>query len=228
MAAFKYQGYLAALVLVVVSVTGCNMMALPFFLLPGMEPKHEARCKLVPHDPDRGARVVILASCGLETRPEFLRVDRELGRLVYMQLEEGFKKNKERVALVPISQVEKYKDDHPNWHSLSPEEVGKHFRADYVINLEISSMRLYEPGSINTLFRGHAEISLDVVDILKSADGPIYREEYTVDYPRARGPIPASESNIQQFRQRFLSVVARELSWRFTAHLVEDDFKMND
>jgi hypothetical protein len=225
---FKYRGYLAALLLVVVTAAGCNIMALPFFLLPGMDPKHEAKCKLVPHDKDRGARVVILTSCGMETRPEFLRVDRELGRLLYMQLEDGLKKNQERVVVVPIGQVEKYKDDHPNWHSLSPEEVGKHFSADYVISLEINSVSLYEPGSINTLFRGHAEISLDVLDVLKPANGPIYREEYTINYPRARGPIPASEGNIQQFRQRFLSVVARELSWRFTAHLVEDDFKMND
>jgi hypothetical protein len=204
------------------------MMALPFFLLPGMEPKHEAKCKLVPHDKENAARVIILSSCGLETRPEFLRVDRELSRLVYTQLEEGFKKNKEKIALVAINQVEKYKDDHADWHSRSPEEVGKHFNADYVIEVEINALSLYEPGSINTLFRGHAEISLDVVDVHKPANGPIYREEYTIDYPRARGPIPASESNAPQFRQRFLSVVARELSWRFTAHLVEDDFKMND
>ena len=228
MAALKKGRYLGVVFLVAGLSAGCNVMALPFFLLPGMEPKHEARCKLVPHDKERGTRVVILSSSGLETRPEFLHVDRELSRLLYMQLEEGFKKNKERIGLVAISQVEKYKEDYPNWHSRSPEEIGKHFSADYVIDLELNALTLYEPGSTNTLFRGHAEISLDVVDVHKAANGPIYREEYTIDYPRARGPIPASESNAPQFRQRFLSVVARELSWRFTAHLVEDDFKMND
>lgn len=228
MAAFTHRGYLAGLILVVLSSSGCNLMALPFFLIPGAEPKHEARCKLVPHDEQKAARVVILSSCGLETRPEFLRVDRELSRLMYMQLQDGFKKNQERVRLVAMSQVEKYKDDHPNWHSLSPEEIGKHFSADYVIELEINAMTLYEPGSANTLFRGHAEISIDVVDVRKPAEGPIYKEEYSIDYPRARGPIPASEGSVSQFRQRFLSVIARELSWRFTSHLVEDDFKMND
>jgi hypothetical protein len=228
MAAWKYRGYLAGLLFVAVSCTGCNLMALPFFLIPGMEPKHEARCKLTPHEKDKEVKVVILSSSGLETRPEFLRVDRELSRLLYQHLEEGFKKNKEKVTLVAVSQVEKYKDEHPNWHSLSPAEIGKHFNADYVIDLEINAVTLYEQGSANTLFRGHAEISIDVVDVYKPTEGPIYREEYTVDYPRARGPIPASEGNVPQFRQRFLSVIARELSWRFTAHLVEDDFRMND
>jgi hypothetical protein len=228
MAAWKRGGLVAALFLLTAMGAGCNLMALPFFLLPGMEPKHEARCKLVPHDENKEARVLILSSSGLQTRPEFLRLDRELGRLLYMQLGEGFKRNKEKVRLVAMSQVEKYKDDHPNWQSLSPEEIGKAFHVDYVVDLEVNAITLYEPGSANTLFRGHAEISLNVVDVQKPSEGPIYREEYTIDYPRARGPLPASEGTLSQFRQRFLSTVARELSWRFTAHLVEDDFKMND
>lgn len=228
MAAWIQRGCPAGLIVVAACSTGCNMMALPFFLLPGSDPKHEARCKLEPHDEHKDARVVILCASGLETRPEFLRLDQELGRLLYRQLEDGFKQNKERVTVAAISHVEKYKDDHPNWHSLSPEEIGKHFNADYVIELEINAVSLYEQGSANTLFRGHAEISIDVIDVHKPAEGSVYREEYSIDYPRARGPIPASEASVSQFRQRFMSQVARELAWRFTAHLVEEDFKMND
>src|SRR5438552_16765379 len=160
MATLRQRGYLAGLLLVAVSCTGCNLMALPFFLIPGMEPDHEANCKLAPHGMEKQAKVVILSPAGLEASPEFLRADRELGRLLYVQMEEGFKKNKEKVTIVPVSQVEKYKDDHPNWRSLSPEEVGKHFHADYMIDLELNTVTLYEAGSANTLFRGHAEISL--------------------------------------------------------------------
>jgi hypothetical protein len=78
---------------------------------------------------------------------------------------------------------------------------------------------------MNTLFRGRAEISIDVVDVHKHSEGPIYREEYTVEYPRTKGPIPADGKSPVQFRQAFLAVVARELSWRFTSHLVDDDMK---
>jgi hypothetical protein len=218
--------HLTGLMLVAaLATTGCNMLALPFFLIPGMEPKIEAKCKLAAEDKEKEVKVIILASCGLETRPEFLRVDRDLSRMVAMNLQEAFKKNKEKVTLVPISQIEKYKDEHPNWHSLDPEEIGKHFKADYVINLEIDSISLYEQGSSNTLFRGRTEISLAVVNIKQPKEGPIYKEEYTCEYPRAKGPIPAGDSNPAQFRQRFLGVVARELSWRFTAHLVDDDLQ---
>jgi hypothetical protein len=203
--------------------TGCNVMSLPFFLIPGLEPTHEPKCRLASDDKKKEVKVLILASSGLDTRAEFVRVDRELSRLLALQLDEAFKKNKEKVSVVPFSQVEKYKDEHPNWRALDSEEIAMHFEADKVVNLEVNKVTLYEAGSANTLFRGHAEISIDVIDASKSAAGPIYSEEYTCEYPRVRGPIPVGDSNSAQFRQRFLSVVARELSWRFTSHLVEDD-----
>ncbi|HLN31464.1 MAG TPA: hypothetical protein VK395_27230 [Gemmataceae bacterium] len=208
--------------------TGCNILALPFFLLPGMDPKYDAPCKLASDDKDKEVNVVILASTELETRPEFLKVDRELSLLLCSQLEAGFKKNKEKVKLVKISKIEKYKDDHPNWHAMDAQEIGKYFRADYVINLEVNSLTLYEPGSVNTLFRGRADITIDVVDVHKPSEGPIYKDEYTVEYPKTKGPISADSSNVNQFRQLFLKRVAKELSWRFTSHLVEDDHACDD
>jgi hypothetical protein len=219
-----YRSILVCLFLAVTLATGCNLMALPYFL-SASDPKFDPKCKLASDDKEKEVRVVILAYTGLETRPEFLKVDRELSLLLAQQLQEGFKKNKERVSIVPISRVEKYKDDRPNWHSIDPQEIGKYFRADYLVNLDISSITLYEPRSANTLFRGRADISIDVVDVHKTSEGPIYREEYTCEYPKARGPIPAADSNVAQFRQHFLTVVARELSWIFTSHLVDDSYK---
>jgi len=217
-----YRTILACLFLAVVLGTGCNLMALPYFLSPS-DPTYPAKCKLASDDKEKEVRVVILSWTGLETRPEFLKVDRELSFLLAQQLQESYKKEKEKVTIVPISRVEKYKDDHPNWHSFEAQEIGKYFRADYVINLDIGSITLYEPGSVNTLFRGRAEISIDVVDVHKTSEGPIFRDEYTTEYPKARGPIAAGDSNVAQFRQRFLTIVARELSWIFTPHLVDDD-----
>lgn len=125
--------------------------------------------------------------------------------------------------MVSTSQVEKYKDEDPGWKSRSPQEIGERFHADYVIDLEINSLTLYKPGSANTLFLGKAVITLDVVDVHRAGDGPIYHEVYTCEYPRI-AEIPATDSDSEQFRQRFLSVIAKQLSWRFTAHPVEDDY----
>ena len=74
--------FLAGLILTAALGAGCNMMAAPYFLLMGMDSKHEAKCKLASEDKDKEVRVVILASCSqFEMRPEFLRIDRELSQL---------------------------------------------------------------------------------------------------------------------------------------------------
>lgn len=215
--------YLAGLIVAVVLCTGCNMLSLPFFLLSGMDPKHEPQCKLASDKKEKEVRVIILASMGLETRPEFLRVDRELSTELSRQLQKGFKDNKETVTLLSITQVEKYKDEHPNWRSLDPQEIGKYFNADYVVDLEIETMSLYEPGSSNQLFRGRAEIAITVVDVHKPREDPIYRESFTCEYPKARGPIPAGDGTAQQFRSAFIKHVAKQLSWRFTAHPTDEE-----
>jgi hypothetical protein len=224
MAAFKRGALVAVILLVAGSTAGCNLMALPFFLLPGMEPKHDAKFKLASDDKEKEVRVLILATAGLEVRPEFLKIDREISQMLAVQLQEGFKKNKEKVSIIPTSRVEKYKDEHPNWQSVELDQIGKSFHADYVVNLEINSISLYEPGSSNTLYRGRAAVSVAVVDVHESTEGPKFRHEYTCEYPRARGPIPAGDSNSAQFRQAFLTLVAKELSWLFTSHPVDDDF----
>src|SRR5437870_941981 len=136
MAAWKRFAPIVAIMLIAGFSAGCNLMALPFFLLPGMENKHEAKYKLASADKEKQVRVVILASAGLEMRPEFLKIDRELSRMLAVQLQEGFKQNSEKVTIVPTSQVERFKDEHPSWHSLDLEEIGKQFHADQVVNLE--------------------------------------------------------------------------------------------
>jgi hypothetical protein len=218
---------MGGLFLLAAACAGCNLASLPYFLMLGSEPTVKAQCKLASDDKDKEVKVVILTSCGLDAQPEFLRVDHELSLKLYRQLQEGFKQNKEKVTLVPVSHVEKYKDEHNNWRS--PAEVGKYFEADYVINLTIGSISLYEQGSSRMLYRGHAEIHIDVLDVSKASEGPIYEEEYSVDYPR-RGPIPAGvgagEGNPAQFRLQFLNLVAKQLSWRFTAHLQDEDNKL--
>lgn len=216
---------LAVLLLVAAFGFGCNMLSLPFFLLMGANSKQPALCKLASKDKDKEVRVVILASAGLETRPEFLRVDRELTSLLARHLTQGFKDNKEKVKLVPARQIDQFKDEHPNWKTMDLVKIGEHFDADYVIDLEIISLSLYEQGSANQLFRGRADIHVRVVDVNEPDDDPIFKQLYTCEYPKTRGPIPVGEGSMLQFKQKFLDHVGRHLSWYFTAHLNEDEYR---
>jgi hypothetical protein len=109
------------------------------------------------------------------------------------------------------------------WQTLSLAELAKHLDADYVIDLEINEMSLYEQGSGNTLFFGKTAISVTVLDVAKADEGPAFRKEFTIDYPRS-GSRPVSDSNPLQFRRAFLTKVADELSWLFTAHPTSDGY----
>lgn len=228
MTAYRRLGRLTALLLVTATGLGCNVFNLPIYLMTGMDPKHEPKCKLASPDKDKEVKVVILVSNHADNRPEFLRADQELSILLSRHLRIGFHNNKERVSVVNTSLVEKYKNDHPNWRRQSPAEIGRHFGADLVIDLEINELSLYEPGSGNQLYRGKGEISIQVVDVNRPDEPPIYEETYTPLYPKTRGPIAVSDASPAQFRQAFFNQMARELSWRFTAHPTSDDFSCTD
>jgi hypothetical protein len=228
MASPRHPWLLASLILASLAGFGCNLLALPFFLMTGMDPKLPPKCRLASDDKERTVRILIMASNGLETRPEFLRVDQEICSMLARNLEKGFKDNKEKVLVVPVGKVSKYKDEHPNWRAMGPTEIGKYFDADYVIDLEIEQLTLFEPGSGNQLYRGRGTVSISVSEVSKPDEDPMYRETYTVEYPRTRGPIPVGDGNAQQFRQLFLNQLAKELSWRFTAHPTSEDISCTD
>ena len=217
---------LAALMMLGALSAGCQLLALPYFFLPGMEPRSDPACPLASKDKEKTVKVLILSQASLETRPEFLRVDRDLAQMLSQAMDDGFKKNKEKVSIVRNSLVEKFKDEHPNWKAMGAVEIGKQFKADYVIELAVNQITLYEPGRFNTFFRGRCDISIVVHDTYHSSEGPKWNTEYTTEFPRARGPIDAGSGGIvAQFRQKFLQVVAREISYNFTSHLIEDDYR---
>jgi hypothetical protein len=206
---------------------GCNIAALPFFLSGGKS-TIEPKCKLAAEDKEKTVRVIILASSGLEIRPEFLRTEDQLSRLVAEHMREGYKESKDKVTVVSTSQVAKYKDEHPNWSNIEPSAIGKYFDADYVIELTINSVSLYEPGSAGQIFQGRADISVDVVDVNNSSEGPKFSKDRKFEYPRGGRPELADQSSPAQFRQKFFDVMAREISWYFVEHDADEDLKVTD
>jgi hypothetical protein len=170
-------------------------------------------------------KVLVLAYSRLETRPEFFRIDSELSGLLIQKLQQHYQQKKENVSLLPISKLARFKDEHPNWQSMTPLEVGEHFGADYVVSLDIGHMSLYEPGSHNQLYRGRAAISIDVIDVHKPDEGPVYRREWSCEFPRSHSAVSIDDMRPQQFKLHFLNHVATELSWLFIPHQVEQEFR---
>jgi hypothetical protein len=187
------------------------------------EPKFASLAPKKTDKPKRDqSRVVILAYSALDLRPEFVGLERELAEKLAQQLRHGFQENDEKVVLVPNSHVEAYKDKHFNWKSQDLHDIGKYFKADYVIYLELQSASFYETGAFNTLYHGRAKVEVSLVDVHQPELPDLYKEKCLCEYPVER-PIQSDEMPMDKFRQLFLNDVARHLSWYFTAHPLKED-----
>jgi hypothetical protein len=206
---------------------GCSPGALFYFLFTDANPTEDPLCKL--SSSDREVKVVILTSLGeTEIRPELLRADRELSERFAAALRARFKENKEKVTVIPPSKVHAFKDRHPEWATMSLQAIGKHFEADYVLNLDISAITLYLKGSNNFFYQGHAEISVAAVDVNKTSDEAVILEkQYTCDYPKSR-PIETSGSGPGAFRALFLEKIARDLTKYFAAYPTEQGYECDE
>src|SRR5947208_14203691 len=138
------------------------------------------------------------------------------------QLEKLDKENKENVTLINPSKVEEYMRENPDWNSthLDLPAIGKHFKADYVIYLEIGSLSLYQPDTFGTFYRGLANVTVSLVDVNKPDDYTLGSREISFCYPpEAQGGSMAVDSDTppQMFKQKFIEALGQRLSWMFAA-----------
>jgi hypothetical protein len=214
---------LPALVLLVLACTfGCDPFSLPALFLY-QDNREPPLLKKLASDDKKDVTVVVLTYSGLETRPEFLRADRDLGNLVVKHLRDGFKDNAEKVKVVNPSKVEEFKSNHPNWKQLDLAEVGSRFDADYVIVLEIGRLGMYKPNCFNQIYQGRAELTVSLQDV-RHPDEDAEHRDLTIIYPSesAGGEMPTDEKSPQAFKAEFFTKIATQVAWQFTAHLTRD------
>jgi hypothetical protein len=203
---------------------GCNMSALPYFLSGCPEHKNPAgEMELTPPEKSKEIKAIILTYSGIEATPEFITVDRELSGLLSRKLQQACKANDQKLTLVSANKVQDYKNSHPDWHMRTLDEIGKRFDVDYVIYLGIESMSLYEKGSANQLYRGHADIHVTLVNMHKLDEDPL-EHHFSCEYPGTSGPIPADDKNPHEFHLAFLNHVAQNLARLFADYPVRDTF----
>jgi hypothetical protein len=126
-------------------------------------------------------------------------------------------------------------DAHPSWSE--PAEAAKAFEADVVIFLEIEHFRIDDPSSPG-LFKGMSKIHVMVTEMKyptnskgkPQTDKPkeaevVYDAQVDSDFPN-RGPMPA-DSGVSRggFKNKFLKLVATEVSWHFVDRAYGDDIQ---
>jgi hypothetical protein len=200
--------------------TGCNPFLLPYLL--GGDSSQKAIMQNLAQK-DRPVKVVVLAyAASANNNAETVGVDRELSSRLARHILENCKTNREQIDIIPPRLVEKFKEDHSDWHTLDLHVIGDYFKAEYVIYLEIGSFSLYEGDRL--MYRGRADIHFQLHDMSQPDEEP-QKDDYTVEYPKGF-PKPVEDTNLQAFRNDFLDYTARHLAWYFTAHSQTTEYGM--
>jgi hypothetical protein len=212
-----------ALVALLFSI-GCNPLTGAYFLLFGVEDKVPAEFPIAPEG-KKTSHVLVLTALLDDSKPELVGVERQLSGAISKEIELACTANKERVKLTPPHKVEAFKAANPGWRTMSANEIGRLFDVDFVVDVSIRDMSLYERDSRKQLFRGRAAIALNVTDVMRSADeGPAFEKRLSLEYPKAQGPIPVDdERNLDQFRDLFVKRISQEVAWKLTAHVSTAD-----
>jgi hypothetical protein len=205
-----------------IALTGCDTA---YFFMP--EAREPAKLKALPSEDlkKETPKVAIFTYMALETRSELIHADRQLSDMLAIQLRKLAEDNSGKLTILPSRKVEEYKNTHPNWRSFDLADVGKQLGVDYLIDLEINSMTLYEVGAGNALFRGRARININLIDVKHPDDSPA-TEAFLCAYPsEAQGPVQNDiDTSPEKFRQKFLSYTAKQLSYYFARYPKRDTY----
>jgi len=213
------------LTLAAVVAIGCNPITLPFVLLR-TEAKIPAQYALRPkegpkHDKDEEIKVLVIAGMapGAMTA-EFVGSERELASAISKKLPEVGKANKEVYTVIPPHQLDTFKMQNPNWRGMRAAAIGKRLGADYVIELTLSGLQMYQPGALNQIYEGKAQLAVAVTDTTEERGEPKFRYEFTVAHPGF--PRPADSMSASQFKMEFLDKLAQEVVFRHVDHKAAD------
>jgi hypothetical protein len=218
--------WIAMVVNVVLLSIGCSPTNLAMFLNVFGDNNLPPEYPLIT-DKKKEPTVVVMANFSqLEDRREVLPSDNELAEKVAQHMKLRAEANKQKLKIVPVSQVRSYQTKLGTRNGASPLEVGKHFKSDYVVYLEINSIALYERKSFGDLYRGNAEVAISLYELDKpEGEQKVFDKPYRCEYPTS-GPRDAGSCSVIQFRGQFLTKIAREVSKMFVAFSPDERTEM--
>src|SRR5262245_34974004 len=220
---------LAGVLFLIVAGFGCNPLLIPTYFIQGFK-QGKIPSQYDFYDKARAAKkkkelkVVVLSERGRSLAPEFVSAERTITNMFVNQLRMNFQQNKEHVVVVPPGDVEKFKREHDDWRAMDTTEIARHFDADYLVDIELNSITIYEPGS-RDLYRGHCRIPIRIVDVDKNAGEIFPPHDYESDYPAGGEILPATEMSADRFQQKFFSKIAIDMAGLFSATETRQQFR---
>ncbi|HLW66139.1 MAG TPA: hypothetical protein VKS79_12580 [Gemmataceae bacterium] len=228
--------WLTLTLLLIAGSMGCgNMLTLPFMLL-GPDPDSERfpseyafYTKATEEKHKRDFKLVVLPYRSRSVPIDYNGADLKLANAFVKHLAKKFGDNRESVTIVPIYEVENFKKAHPDWKSMGPKAIGEFFKADYVLDMELSSLSLMDRQSRQQFLLGNIRVSLTLLDVdSKEGEAPPFQKEFTRKFPQLGARLLDLDSSKDSFQQEFFQHVAVEMSWLLTAHTFDEDKAKDD
>jgi hypothetical protein len=204
------------------SLVGCDPRMTMYFLQP-WEPTIHA-----PGPSLEGKRVVVICHA-VVGQADIQSLDHDLTRQVIKNLRSGTKK----IDIVEPSKVWDWIDGHPNW--TDPGEIAEAFEADIAVFMEVESFQIASASSPG-LLEGNAKTHIEAVERAypKNSKGKPIKDkpkESNIIYDAYKDSVfpingPTEEGagfSRSTFKNKFMQVVAAEISWHFINHSPEDD-----
>ncbi len=201
-------------------LSGCSLVNLIYFIaiLGGMQTTSDPKFTF----PEDARRIAVVTTADYTTQVNTVHLDQDLNELIARKLFEGFDGDRKtrHIKVIKASKVAKWQDEHPNWRSLDPVEIGRALDANYVIYVELAQVAFYEDGPSKYLYRGKADLGVTVYRVdEEDGETPMPRDELHFEYPKGR-PIPVADLPLNRFRREFLNRLSNEVVWYFIPHEV--------
>jgi len=186
---------------------GCQQFVILSYLIggpPSIEPDFDKETGQTLKGKENTVAVVCFAP--REMQLEFPNIDDEIAAQVAFRLGEN------KITIVKPDYVRAWIDAHPKWELA--EEIGREFKANYVVEIELSSFSLYE-GTSTTLFRGRTEADIHVTEVDEGGHGDrIFSKELDFHFP-VRVPRSSTEGDLIPFKREYISRLSDKIGWMF-------------
>jgi hypothetical protein len=211
---FRTATYTILFAVSALATAGCNPASLSYFLFKG-DGKAPAEFPLAPAEGRKEVAIAVMISAP-NAPMEFAGMESELAYLVGRALVEQTKESRHPYKVLDQRRIEKFKQDTPGWKSLSPVEMARMMKVDYLLDARISNLGLYEPQMGKHMYQGRGTVDAEVYDAATGKETKRYFINAKMDAKPRDESIPVS-----QYRAELLQRIADQISWKHVPHVTD-------
>ncbi len=202
---------------------GCSPQSLSMLMMPFTDNNLPPDYKLFAADKEITLAIVSNFARN-EVHPDLQAADAELADQVAHAIKKRCAENKHKIKIINSAQVrsEQLKQQLAGG-IVSPIDIGKSLKADYVLDLTINSFSIYEKNHLPPFYRGKTDLAVDLYKIdVKDGEHKVFNKEFPRLYPSGSGPIDASSMPPSTFRRGFVTKIANDISKMFISYPPEE------